>query len=150
MKFLCVDCDRQMTFEERALPGDGTLAATFKCPKCGRVMALLTNPMETQLVSSLGVEIGGRTVPTQPLETVRKMVTTGRNDAFDHEGSTEHGAGSRTSWSAEALARLDRVPNFVRGMVKRIYIDYARERGISEITPAIMDSARSELGLEGM
>ena len=22
MKFLCVDCDRQMTFEERALPGD--------------------------------------------------------------------------------------------------------------------------------
>ncbi|OLB51889.1 MAG: hypothetical protein AUI08_01925 [Gemmatimonadetes bacterium 13_2_20CM_2_65_7] len=29
-------------------------------------------------------------------------------------------------------------------------IDYARERGITEITPAIMDSARSELGLEGM
>ncbi len=149
MKFLCVDCDRQMTFEERALPGDGTLAATFKCPKCGRVMALLTNPMETQLVSSLGVEIGGRTVPTQPLETVRKMVTTGREDAFD-DGSREHGAGSRTAWSAEALQRLDRVPNFVRGMVKRIYVDYARERGISEITPAIMDSARSELGLEGM
>ena len=35
-------------------------------------------------------------------------------------------------------------------MVKWIYIDYARERGITEITPAIMDSARSELGLEGM
>jgi hypothetical protein len=135
-----------MTFEERALPGDGTLAATFKCPKCGRVMALLTNPMETQLVSSLGVEIGGRTVPVQPLETVRKMVTTGRDDAFA-DGKREPGT---VGWSSDAQERLARVPNFVRGMVKKIYADYARERGITEITPAIMDSARSELGLEGM
>jgi len=146
MKFLCVACDQQMTFEERALPGDGTLAATFKCPKCGRVVAMLTNPMETQLVASLGVEIGGRTVPAQPLETVRKMVTTGRDDAFE-DGKRETG---NVGWSLDAQERLARVPNFVRGMVKRIYIDYARERGISEITPAIMDSARSELGLEGM
>jgi hypothetical protein len=147
MKFLCVACDRQMAFEERHLPGDGTLAATFKCPACGRVVALLTNPMETQLVSSLGVEIGGRTVPAQPLETVRKMVTTGRDDAFDDGvGRQESGAG----WSIEAQERLARVPNFVRGMVKKIYADYARERGIAEITPAVMDSARSELGLEGM
>src|SRR6266496_1865015 len=69
MKFLCVECDQQMAFAERHLPGDGTLAATFKCPKCGRVVAMLTNPMETQLVSSLGVEIGGRTVPAAPSES---------------------------------------------------------------------------------
>ena len=148
MKFLCVDCDKQMTFEERQLPGDGTLAATFKCPTCGRVVAMLTNPMETQLVSSLGVEIGGRTVPEQPLETVRKMVATGREDAF--EDRAEPGARSSPSWSAEADDRLARVPNFVRGMVKRIYADYAKERGIAEITPAVMDTARAELGLEGM
>jgi len=149
MKFLCVDCDRQMAFAERRLPGDGTLAATFKCPTCGRVVAMLTNPMETQLVSSLGVEIGGRTVPAQPLETVRKMVATGRDDAFE-EGSGERGAGSGLSWSADAQERLARVPTFVRGMVKRIYADYAKERGIAEITPAVMDTARAELGLEGM
>src|SRR5882762_8267963 len=88
MKFLCVDCDQQMAFGERELPGDGTLAATFKCPTCGRVVALLTNPMETQLVSSLGVVIGGKTVPAQPLETVRTMVATGRDDAFE-EGTGE-------------------------------------------------------------
>jgi hypothetical protein len=35
-------------------------------------------------------------------------------------------------------------------MVKRIYTDYARERGLSEITPEVMDRARSDLGLEGM
>ena len=148
MKFLCVDCDKQMAFEERQLPGDGTLAATFKCPTCGRVVAMLTNPMETQLVSSLGVEIGGRTVPEQPFETVRKMVATGREDAFDDR--VEHGARSSPTWSAEAEHRLARVPNFVRGMVKRIYADYAKERGIAEITPAVMDTARAELGLEGM
>ena len=133
MKFLCVECDEQMAFGERQLPGDGTLAATFKCPKCGRVVAMLTNPMETQLVSSLGVEIGGRTVPAQPLETVRNMVTTGS-----------------PAWTADASQRLERVPSFVRGMVKKIYADYAKERGITEITPAVMDTARAELGLEGM
>jgi hypothetical protein len=153
VKFLCVDCDRQMAFEERKLPGDGTLAATFKCPTCGRVVAMLTNPMETQLVSSLGVEIGGRTVPEQPFETVRKMVSTGRDDAFDEGGEPRsHAAGSNgtPAWSADAEARLARVPNFVRGMVKRIYADYAKERGLAEITPAVMDRARAELGLEGM
>ena len=132
MKFLCVECDQQMAFAERQLPGDGTLAASFKCPSCGRVVAMLTNPMETQLVSSLGVEIGGRTVPSERFEMVNTFVAGG------------------PSWSPDAQERLARVPSFVRGMVKKIYGDYAKERGIAEITPAIMDTARAELGLEGM
>jgi len=148
MKFLCVECDRQMQFEERQLPGDGTLAASFRCPGCGRAVALLTNPMETQLVASLGVKIGGTTLEPQPLETVRTMVASGRDDAFTDGGrrTTENAP----TWSAEARERLARVPGFVRGMVKRIYADYAKDRGIAEITPAVMDTARIELGLEGM
>ena len=133
MKFLCVECDQQMAFAERQVPGDGTLAATFKCPKCGRVVAMLTNPMETQLVSSLGVEIGGRTVPPEAFETIGKIAGTGG-----------------PAWSSDAQERLGRVPSFVRGMVKKIYGDYAKERGITEITPAVMDTARAELGLEEM
>jgi protein involved in temperature-dependent protein secretion len=81
------------------------------------------------------------------------MVTTGRDDAFDEGGEPRgHAAGQNgpATWSADAQERLTRVPNFVRGMVKKIYADYARERGIAEITPAIMDTARAELGLEGM
>src|SRR2546428_1951642 len=70
MKFLCVECDRQMQFEERQLPGDGTLAAAFRCPTCGRVVALLTNPMETQLVASLGLRIGGTAMHSPPVQTV--------------------------------------------------------------------------------
>lgn len=144
MKFLCIDCDRQMTFEERQLPGDGTLAVAFRCPTCGRAVAMLTNPMETQLVSSLGVKIGGSAVDAQPMETIRTTVATGRDDAFVDAG------GAAPAWSADASERLGRVPGFVRGMVKKIYADYARERGIREITPAVMDRARAELGLEGM
>jgi DNA-directed RNA polymerase subunit RPC12/RpoP len=147
MKFLCVDCDAQMTFDDRAIPGDGTLAAAFRCPRCGRRVAMLTNPMETQLVASLGVKIGGRTISEQPLETIRGQVASGRADAFvdAHEP-----ARLTVRWSPDAEDRLARVPGFVRGMVKRIYTDYARERGIETITPALMDTARSELGLEGM
>ena len=148
MKFLCIDCDTQMTFEERQQPGDGTFAASFACPRCGRRVAMLANPMETQLVSSLGVEIGGRTLDEQPLEFTRNAVV-GRDDAFTEDEQTRSRT-PRPVWSRESEERLSRVPSFVRGMVKKIYSDYARDRAIAEITPAVMDRAREELGLEGM
>jgi hypothetical protein len=144
MKFLCVGCDAVMEFAERQLPGDGTLVAVFRCPGCAREMALLTNPMETQLVSGLGIKVGGRTVPEQPLEVATSALAEGRPDAFAEPIT------ARVAWSHAATERLQNVPSFVRGMVKRIYADYARERGIAEITPAVMDRARSDLGLEGM
>lgn len=154
MKFLCIECDEQMIFEQRQLPGDGTLAAAFRCPTCERVVAMLTNPMETQLVSSLGIKIGGREVPEQPLELVRSEVVGGREDAFVDPDppvpADVPAAQGAVVWSLAAVERLEGVPRFVRGMVKRIYADYAKENGIAEITPEIMDRARSELGLEGM
>jgi hypothetical protein len=163
MKFLCLDCDDVMVFAERQIPGDGTLAAVFTCGSCGREMAMLTNPMETQLVSSMGVKIGGREVPMQPMELARTSLEGGREDAFalsediprepaipgESTNAGEATAG-RVVWTSEAAGRLERVPSFVRGMVKRIYSDWAREKGVSEITPDVMDRARTELGLEGM
>jgi hypothetical protein len=150
VKFLCIDCDTQMTFDERQQPGDGTFAAAFGCPSCGRRVAMLANPMETQLVNSLGVKIGGRVLDAEPMEHIRTSVV-GRENAFDDEGSRFEVQGSRRPvWSAAAQERLGRVPGFVRGMVKKIYTDYAVEHEIAEITPAVMDRARAELGLEGM
>lgn len=150
MKFLCIDCDQQMEFEERQVPGDGTFAAAFTCPTCRRRIAMLANPMETQLVGSLGVKIGGRTLDEQPMELVRSSLV-GRDDAFtDSDNSHRAAESNRPGWSAEAHERLARVPSFVRGMVKKIYSEYASEHGIAEITPAVMDRARTELGLEGM
>jgi len=167
VKFLCLECDEVMAFAERQLPGDGTLAAVFTCGSCGREMAMLTNPMETQLVSSLGIRIGGREVPEQPMEIVRTSLDGAREDAFrdappgepvalsgdiptqSPSSAPDAGVGP-VAWSPEALDRLEKVPRFVRGMVKRIYAEYARERGITEMTPETMDTARSDLGLEEM
>jgi hypothetical protein len=100
--------------------------------------------METQLVGSLGVKIGGRTLDAPPLEMVRGAIQ-GRDDAF----LEEDGVGTPL-WSGAAQERLSHVPTFVRGMVKRIYADYAMQHGITEITPDVMDRARGDLGLEGM
>jgi hypothetical protein len=155
VKFLCIDCDAQMHFEERQQPGDGTFAAAFTCPTCGRRVAMLANPMETQLVNSLGVKIGGRTLDAEPMELIRTSIA-GRDGAFVEDGSNSEllrrptPSALRPQWSSEAQDRLSRVPSFVRGMVKKIYTDYAAEHAIAEITPAVMDRARAELGLEGM
>ncbi|HET7039870.1 MAG TPA: PCP reductase family protein [Gemmatimonadales bacterium] len=139
MKFVCLDCDRQMAFEERAVPGDGTLTASFRCPTCGRAVAMLANPYETQLVSSLGVKIGGSTIgAAEPMSLAGEFLAP----------PPEAPGGPR--WDPAAAERLGRVPSFVRGMVKRIYADWAREHGIAEITTAVMDRARTDLGLEGM
>jgi hypothetical protein len=157
MKFLCIGCNEAMVFSERQEPGDGTFAAGFTCPKCGHAIALLANPMETQLVGALGVKIGGKALDQPPMEFVRSRMV-GQDGAFVDESldsdnrqpRTDNAVGGKPRWSTDAQARLDRVPNFVRGMVKKIYTEYAAERRIAEITPDVMDRARSELGLEGM
>jgi DNA-directed RNA polymerase subunit RPC12/RpoP len=148
MKFLCLECDAQLTFTERQQPGDGTFAAAFVCPRCGRRIALLANPMETQLVGSLGVRIGGSELDAEPMELTRAIAVT-RDDAFETAPAPPSTPG-HPRWSADAQTRLGQVPRFVRGMVKKIYGDFAAEHGIAEITPDVMDRARTELGLEGM
>jgi len=145
VKFLCVDCDQQMEFADREQPGDGTFAAAFRCPKCGRRIAMLANPMESQLVNSLGIKIGGSPLESQPEDLVRSGLVA---DPGAAPGTPEPSGRTRPAWTEDAEQRLTRVPTFVRGMVKRIYTDYAVERGITRITPAVMDRARTDLGLE--
>jgi predicted RNA-binding Zn-ribbon protein involved in translation (DUF1610 family) len=153
VKFLCLACDQVMDYAERRLPGDGTMAVVYACPDCGREIAMLANPMETRMVSGLGIEVGGRTVPPEPLELARSAMDL-VDDPTRVDGGMAGETGSRrpgqVRWNAAARERLLAVPSFVRGMVKRIYGEYAAERDIEEITPEIMDRARSELGLEGM
>jgi hypothetical protein len=143
MKFLCVDCDEQMFSGQTASPGDGTLSLVFRCPSCDRSIAMLTNPMETQMVNSLCVEVGGRTEPEQPFESISRQLETGG-------GSDARGDGGREAptWTVQAEERLARVPGFVRGMVRRLYVDWAQSRGVLEITVEVMDEAKAELGLE--
>lgn len=130
MKFLCVACDEAMKFVRTGeAPRGDTLTAVFRCPRCGARTALLANPWETQLVRSLGVALGGRAAPHEPLERVRESL-----------------AECKPLWTAEAEQRLARVPEFVRPTVRELIERHARERGCREVTCELMDEARSRMG----
>ena len=43
---------------DRRPPDRGSLSVVYSCPECGYEMAMLTNAYETQVVQSLGVQIG--------------------------------------------------------------------------------------------
>jgi hypothetical protein len=130
MKFLCVACDMAMKFvdTDEPTPGDA-LVAVFRCPRCGTRTALLANPWETQLMRSLGVALGGRVVPHEPLELVRERLVE-----------------CRLLWTEEAEQRLARVPEFVRPVVRDSIERHARVRGCREVTCEVMDEARSRMG----
>ena len=71
MKFVCLNCETYMNFEKVENPSEGTLGVFFGCPSCNARFSMVTNPGETQMVSSLGVKLGGRTVPAEPFEMTR-------------------------------------------------------------------------------
>ena len=76
MKFLCVSCDEQMKLKETQGPDEGSFTIVFRCPKCEREFALLTNPMETQVVRALDIKIGGSpNRAAEPMEATRTFLT---------------------------------------------------------------------------
>ena len=71
MKFVCLNCETYMSFEKVEKPTEGSLGVFFACPSCEAKFSMVTNPGETQMVSSLGVQLGGRTTTAAPLEMTR-------------------------------------------------------------------------------
>lgn len=131
MRFLCVACDTAMKLVEASgTPSGDSLTVIFRCPRCERRVALLTNPQETQLVRSLGLTIGGRTTLSPSPEWMRGTP-----------------AEVRLLWTEDAEQRLTRVPEFVRPMVRDSIERHARERGCREVTCEVMDEARSRMGM---
>ncbi len=130
---------------------------------------MLTNPMETQMVRSLDIKMGGRTAPVQPMEMVRSSLAEQRDGltaVAAPEAATSTPSGSkcpftgavneafaqqeRTAgpiWTEEAEARLERIPSFVRSMIKKGVEDYAREQGYPEIDTTVMDEVKGRLGM---
>ena len=163
MKFLCLDCDQPMKLHSTEGPDEGSLSVTVRCPECGFRVAMLTNPFETQMVRSLGVKVGGRTVPAEPFENLRATMAGTRPDAFEGPGETTSACpfaaslggaeASPTSepasvpWDAAAAARLERIPSFIRPMAKRSIERFAVERGYASISETVMDEARSVFGM---
>lgn len=143
MKFLCVKCDTVMQFDQKEDPHDGTLSLHFRCPTCDTRIAMLTNPGETRFVHALGVQIGHEQIASTPLSTIRSGLAETRPEAIV-------AAGREPVWTEAALRRLAAAPPFVQPIVRKLYSDYARQKGYAEITPAVMNEAREALGMSGM
>ena len=140
MKFLCVGCDEPMRLHSVEGPEQGSVSVSFGCPHCGHRIALLTNPMETQLVRSLGVKFGGRDVPPEPLDVIRATLGQQREGALEVEGD------DGVAWSEAAEVRLERLPPLARPMARTAISRYARERGVTTVTPELMHEYRSRMG----
>ena len=141
MKFLCVPCDQPMKIATVTPPDRGSISVTYSCPTCGYEMAMLTNPFETQLVSSLGVRVGpeGAVENDKPKCPFSGMVAAAEQaDAAPEDG---------VRWTAEASARMQVIPEFVRPMAKTGIERFAKESGHDEITLAVIDEAKSRFGM---
>ena len=171
MKFLCIECDEAMKLTETRGPEDGSMTVIFGCPSCGKNIAMLTNAMETQMVHSLGVKVGGRTEPAQPMETLRSSLANAGDNFVESEASapvetTESASEgeakcpfsgmvteaiekeeSSLTWTAEAEERLERIPFFVRSMVRKGIEKHAHEQGLAEINAAVMDEMKNVMGM---
>ena len=175
MKFLCITCDEPMKLHEIGPPERGSLAVVYGCPTCGHRIALLTNPMETELVRSLGVRIG-----PAPAGAAAAGAAQSRSDGPAHAGAAataapgaspaiapgaaeraaaggcpfsgmvadlEAAARDGLTWTPEALARLDNIPDFVRPMARQGIEHYARSEGHTVIDEQVLAAARTRFGM---
>jgi hypothetical protein len=112
MKFVCMKCETYMNFEKVEKPEEESLGVFFGCPSCGARFTMVTNPGETQMVSSLGVQLGGRTSAAQPFEMTRGGLRTegaGRaemaNYLKEHYGDSPTQASGATESSEPATGQ---------------------------------------------
>ena len=54
---------------------------------------------------------------------------------------------SAVAWTAEAEARLERIPSFIRPMARKAIERYAEGKGYAEISETVMDEARGVMGM---
>ena len=147
MKFLCISCDEQMKLLNTVPPEEGAgISVIYGCARCGARVGMLTNPWETQVVSSLGVRIGGKTVDEagasgeDPLkgcpfgEVVRQMGTQPHRD----EGPV---------WTPAASTRLGNIPEFIRPMARQGIEQYAKSHGYERIDEEVLDEAKDAFGM---
>lgn len=173
MKFLCVTCDEPMKLQTVDDSGGGSLSVLYGCPSCGHRIAMLTNPLETEMVQSLGVKIAPAAgaasgaasdgVPAEgggPAAEGGAAAAAGDADPAPGEAtgggcpfsgmvaemaSEEDDAGPR--WTEGALERLENIPDFVRPMARQGIEHYARTEGLGEIDEEVLERARGRFGM---
>lgn len=75
---------------------------------------------------------------------------TGTAPVVEPRGPVMYGTEVRPElqWTAEALARVERVPSFVRGVVVKRVEAFARSRGLTEVTPALLRDVRQSMPVD--
>lgn len=101
---------------------------------------MLTNTGETQLVQSLGVHLGPGEGQVSPMAGLRAHLTGIKAGALTENTAPD------PLWTEAAEARLASHPRFVQPIIRKTYTDYARQEGLREITPEVMDAARRVQG----
>ena len=145
MKLLCEPCDEQMKLDQSENPEEGSLAMAFGCPKCGHKTVILTNPLETQMLKSLAVDVcpmGQQPAQPEPMGLVKDSLAKQRPGAF-----SDGAEGPELPWVGSAEARIERVPSFIRAMVRKSIDKYARDHGYAEVTESVMDEAKGSIGM---
>jgi hypothetical protein len=153
-----------MKIHETKGPDEGSLSVIFGCPTCGRQVAMLTNPFETQIVRSLDVNIGGGPASSDPMGFVRSNLATMREGvsqpgqapstgsscpftAIANAAFERGGQGHNAVWTEEAARRLNNIPGFVRSWAQKGIENYAQEKGYRKITVEVMEEARERFGV---
>lgn len=171
MKLLCVDCDEAMSLVEARGPDEGSMTVVFDCGTCGKQTAMLTNAMETQVVRSLGVNIGGQPASHEPMEMVRGNLNDQRDEMDDppkpqptdeprEKGESDAACPftdmveeafaaqeEQLTWTAAAEKRLEKIPSMARPMARRGIEDFARENGYAEIDESVMDAVKGQFSI---
>lgn len=181
MKFVCMKCEAFMVFQKVETPGEDSLGVMFECPKCDSRVAMVTNAGETQMVSALGVKLGGRTTAPEPFEltrgTLRESMApanappssgaaapsgpvfgspdpqVGAEEVKAEAGKCpfssmiagmKEGAVSKVTWSPEGLERMEKIPDFVRPMIKGGIEAFAQKKGYQVITPKVIEESKND------
>jgi len=149
MKFVCVDCDETLMMKKADTADKGTMSVTFECRMCGWQMGMLTNPMETQMVRSMGLKFGenGR---TSYMELIQGSVATAGEEStaakcpFPGVVEEAHkGPELVLRWTAGAEARMESVPEAVREMIRSGVEQYARRYGYRRIDESLLDDMKN-------
>ncbi len=138
MKFLCVSCDEAMKLIEASPPDRGSLTIVYRCPKCAHEFAMLTNPYETQVVSSLGVQVGPEADGTARCPFPGMM---------QEMGASLDGSSAAFPWTPEATERLANIPEFARPMAKTGIEKFAKDRGLAQIDARVLEQAKDFFGM---
>ncbi|MBI3604838.1 MAG: PCP reductase family protein, partial [Nitrospirae bacterium] len=169
-----------MVFQKVETPGEDSLGVMFECPKCDSRVAMVTNAGETQMVSALGVKLGGRTTAPEPFELTRGTLRETMEPPYTLPspaaapagpvfGSTDpqvgseevkaeagkcpfssmiagmkEGAVSKVTWSPEGLERMEKIPDFVRPMIKGGIEAFAQKKGYQVITPKVIEESKND------